>query len=75
MWQFGHGEIIKNTARLKANAAGFYAIVGTSVQDFLPRSQTAFAALFAAIRAANAGCGAMIVILDNVSSYHAVEVT
>jgi hypothetical protein len=73
MWQFGHGEIIKNTARLNVNAAGFYAIVG--VQDFLPRSPTAIAALFAAIRAANAGCGSIIVILDNFSSYHAVEVT
>ena len=75
VWHFGHGEIVKNTARLKANAIGFYALIGTSVQDFLPRSnQTAIAAFFEAIRAANADYRAIIVILDNFSSHHAAEV-
>lgn len=75
VWHFGHGEIAKNTARLKANAIGFYAIVGKSVQDFLPRSdQTAIAQFFAAIHAANPDFRAIIVILDNFSSHHAADV-
>lgn len=76
VWHFGHGAITKNTARLKANAIGFYAIVGESVQDFLPRSdQTAIAEFFARIQGANRGHRAIIVILDNFSSHHASGVT
>lgn len=76
VWHFGHGEIIKNTARLKANAIGFYALVGESVQDFLSRStQTPIAEFLAAIRAANPEYRGIIVILDNFSSHHAGEVT
>ncbi|MBK1706639.1 transposase, partial [Halochromatium glycolicum] len=42
---------------------------------FLPRSnQTAIAAFFDAIRAANADYRAIIVILDHFSSHHAAEV-
>jgi len=75
VWHFGHGGITKTTARLKANAIGFYALIGASVQDFLPRSnQTAIAEFFQALRAANAGYRAIIVILDNFSSHHAAEV-
>ncbi|WP_200345613.1 IS630 family transposase [Halochromatium glycolicum] len=75
VWHFGHGEITKNTARLKANAIGFYALIGTSLQDFLPRSnQTAIAAFFDAIKAANADYQAIIAILDHFSSHHAAEV-
>lgn len=75
MWHFGHAEIAKNTARVKANAIGFYALVGESVQDFLPRSdQTAIAEFFAAIRAANPDYRAIMVILDNFSSHHSAEV-
>ncbi|MFP4280774.1 MAG: IS630 family transposase [Halochromatium sp.] len=74
-WHVGHAEIAKNTARLKAHAIGFYALVGESVQDFLPRSdQTAIAAFFAAIRAANPDYDALIVVLDNFSSHHGAEV-
>ncbi|MBK5939096.1 IS630 family transposase [Halochromatium roseum] len=60
---------------MKANAIGFYALIGASVQDFLPRSnQTAIAEFFQAIRAANADYRAIIVILDNFSSHHAADV-
>ena len=75
VWHFGHGTIAKNSARLKANAIGFYAIVGHSVQDFLPRStQTAIAEFLTAIRAANTDYRAIIVVLDNFSSHHAAAV-
>jgi|OM-RGC.v1.019380849 Transposase and inactivated derivatives len=75
VWHFGHAEIAKNTARLKANAIGFYVIVGQSVTAFLPRStQTAIAEFLAAIRAANTDYCGIIVVLDNFSSHHAAAV-
>lgn len=75
VWHFDHAEIAKNTARLKANAIGFYALVGESVQDFLPRSdQAAIAEFFASIRAANPNYEAIIVVLDNFSSHHGADV-
>ncbi|MBK1733110.1 IS630 family transposase [Thiococcus pfennigii] len=75
VWHFGRGGIIKNTTRVKANTIGFYALVGESVQDFLPRStQRPIAESLAAIRAANPGYRAILVILDNFSSHHAGEV-
>lgn len=72
VWHFGHGEIVKNTARLKANAIGFYAIVGNSVQDTLTdSSQTAIADFLSKIRAANPAPRVIIVVLDNFSRHHA----
>ncbi|MBK1700586.1 IS630 family transposase [Thiococcus pfennigii] len=75
VWHFGRGGIIKNTTRLKANAIGFYALVGEGVQDFLSRSTPRpIAEFLAATRAANPGYRAILVILDNFSSHHAGEV-
>lgn len=68
---FGHGEIYKNTAKLKANAIGFYAVVGHSVNGFLEdSSQASIADFFQQVRAANSDYGVVVLVLDNFSSPH-----
>ena len=75
LWHFGDGQITKNTAKLKANTIGFYAVVGESVHGFLDAStQEAIAAFLPRIRAANADYGVVVVILDNFSSHHSAAV-
>jgi len=75
VWHFGKAEIHKNTAKLKANACGFYALVGNSVNGFLEdSSQGAIVAFLNDIRAANPEYPAIVVVLDNFSSHRAATV-
>jgi len=73
VWHTGHAaKIIKNTTRYKANAFGFYAIVGHSVSAFPPNSKKESVAHFLeTILDANRDYRAIVVILDNFSSHHA----
>jgi transposase len=75
LWHFGDAHITKNTAKLKANTIGFYAVVGDSVHGFLHAStQEDIAAFLPRIREANAEYGVVVVIHDNFSSHHAAAV-
>jgi transposase len=75
VWHFGKAEIRKNTAKLKANAIGFYALVGHSVNSFLENSsQGSIVEFLHDIRAANPAYSAIIVVLDNFSSHRAATV-
>jgi hypothetical protein len=38
VWSFGKVRILKNTAKMRANTIGFYALRGKSVHDFLEDS-------------------------------------
>lgn len=74
VWHFEKAVIHKNTAKLKANAIGFYAIVGHSVQGFLEHStHDAIAEFLRDIRAAHPEFRAIIVVLDNFSSHRAAS--
>jgi transposase len=76
MWHMErHGCIIKNTARYKANAVGFYAIHGNSVQEFLPDSKKeSIDAFISEVRSKNSEYQGVIIILDNFSSHHSALV-
>ena len=75
LWHFGDGQITQNTAKLKANTIGFYALVGESVHGFLDAStQEDITAFLPRIRAANPDYGVVVVILDNFSSHHSAAV-
>lgn len=75
VWHFGHGDIHKNTAKLKANAIGFYAVVGHSVNGFLEdSSQASIADFFQQVRAANLDYAVVVLVLDNFSSHHSQQV-
>jgi transposase len=75
VWHVGAADITKNTTRYKANAVGFYALVGHSVADFLPDStQESIEGFFRKIRKENPEHPAIIVVLDNFSSHKAKTV-
>jgi transposase len=70
VWHVGPADIVKNTTRYKANAAGFYAIIGHSVSVFLADStQESIEGFFETIREANPEYPAIVVVLDNFSSH------
>jgi transposase len=74
-WHFGRAGICKNTAKLKANAIGFYALAGHSANTFLDdSSQGAIVGFLHDIRAANPNYAAIVVVLDNFSSHRATAV-
>ena len=74
-WHFGKGHVVKNTTKYKANAIGFYAIPGQSVDGFLPDStKESIKEFLEKIKAANNSFAAIIVILDNFSSHKSKEV-
>ena len=74
-WHFGKGHVVKNTTKYKANAIGFYAIRGQSVNGFLPDStKGSIKEFFQKIKEANSSFAAIIVILDNFSSHKSKEV-
>lgn len=74
-WHFGKGHVVKNTTKYKANAIGFYAIRGHSINDFLPNSKKeSIRGFLEKIKEANCDYKAIIVILDNFSSHKAQEV-
>ncbi len=75
VWHFGKAEIRKNTAKLKANAIGFYALAGHSANAFLDdSSQDAIVGFLEDIRAANPDYPVIVVVLDNFSSHRAAAV-
>jgi len=75
VWHFGKAEIRKNTAKLKANAIGFYALAGHSANAFLgDSSQDAIVGFLKDIRAANRDYPVIVVVLDNFSSHRAAAV-
>jgi hypothetical protein len=64
VWHFGKAEIRKNTAKLKANAIGFYALAGYSASAFLDdSSQEAIVGFLKDIRAANRDYPVIVVLL------------
>lgn len=76
MWHMDrHSSIIKNTTRYKANAVGFYALQGDSVQKFMIDSKAkSFSSFIEDVSDKNRDYKAMIIILDNFSTHHAVLV-
>ena len=75
LWHVGPADRLTNTSRYKANAIGFYALVGNDVGDFLPNSkQESIQEFLYKIREANPQYPAIIVILDNFSSHKARRV-
>jgi transposase len=75
VWHVGSADSTKNTTRYKANAVGFYALIGHSVSEFLPDStQESIEGFFRKIREANPEYPAIIVVLDNFSSHKAKTV-
>ena len=73
MWHMdSHSSIIKNTTRYKANAIGFYALKGHSVQEFMPDSKKeSFNSFISEVRTRNKEYEGIIIILDNFSTHHA----
>jgi len=75
LWSFGKVRIIKNTEKMKANAIGFYAIRGESVQDCLDNSKKeAIAEFLEKVKESNKKFKAIILILDNFSSHRSTVV-
>lgn len=75
VWHIGHPPIIKNTSRYKANAIGFYAIVGHGTHAFLPDSKQASVRDFLVkVREAHPDGEAIIVVLDRFPSHRAITV-
>jgi len=70
VWSFGKPKIFKNTAKMKANTIGFYAIRGESVHDFLENSKgESIAKFLRKVRERNSGYQAIILIADNFKSH------
>ncbi|MCL0064612.1 IS630 family transposase [Dehalococcoidia bacterium] len=70
VWSFGKVKILKNTAKMRANTIGFYAIRGKSVHDFLEDSRAESIARFMEkVRQGNSGYKAVIAIMDNFKSH------
>jgi transposase len=70
VWSFGKVRILKNTAKVRANTIGFYAIKGESVHDFLEDSKAESIAKFLGkVKEANSGYKAVISIMDNFKSH------
>jgi len=69
VWSFDKPHI-KNTTRMKANAMGFYPIVGEGVISFPENTKIeSFNEFLRAIRAVNNDYKAIIVVLDNFSTH------
>ena len=68
-WSPAKPRVVKNTERVKANAAGFYAVNGSSAIGFPKRSKVEDVCAFLdEVRAAN-GSRPVVVVLDNFSSH------
>lgn len=66
VWSFGKPIIVKNTSRIKLNAAGFYAIKGNSMITYTDEStQQGFMAVLEKIKAENSEHKAIVAVLDN----------
>jgi transposase len=74
-WHFGNPPMIRNTTRYKANAIGFYAIRGRSVNGFLADSTgDSISRFLTEIREANRDAQAVVLVLDNFTSHHSAAV-
>jgi len=61
---------IKNSTRFKANATGFYALRGESVEGFLENSQAqSIVSFLEEVRKANKKYQAVVVVIDNFPSH------
>lgn len=70
VWSFDKLRIKKNTSRFKTNTIGFYAIKGTSVQEFLDDSKgKSIAKFFEHVKEANKDSRAIVVVIDNFASH------
>jgi transposase len=70
VWSFGKPKITKNTTKMKANTAGYYAILGNSIESFLENSKKESIKNFMIeIKKANEDYEAIVVLIDNFSSH------
>jgi len=70
VWSFNKLRIKKNTSRFKTNTIGFYAIKGTSVQEFLDDSKgKSIAKFFEHVKEANKDSRAIVAVIDNFASH------
>jgi len=70
VWSFGKPKITKNTTKMKANTAGYYAILGNSIEGFLESSKKESIKNFLIkIKKANEGYKAIVVFIDNFPSH------
>ncbi len=70
MWSFGPFRLRKNTARMRVNAASFYALKGNDVLDFLERSKGEdVAAFLRRVREANRDYRVVVILWDNFASH------
>jgi len=70
VWSFDKIRIKKNTSRFKTNTIGFYAIKGSSVQDFLDDSKgKSIAKFFEHVKEVNGDSRAIVAVIDNFASH------
>jgi transposase len=70
VWSFGKPKITKNTSKIKANTAGYYAILGNSIERILENSKKESIKNFLIeIKNANKDYKAIVVLIDNFSSH------
>lgn len=70
VWSFGRPVITKNTTKLKVNTAGYYAIIGNSVEGNLINSKKeSISEFLTSIKEANVEYDAIVVIIDNLPSH------
>jgi len=70
VWSFDKIRIKKNTSRFKTNTIGFYAIKGSSVQEFLDDSKgKSIAKFFEHVKEANGDSRAVVAVIDNFASH------
>lgn len=70
VWSFGKPKIEKNTAKLKANTIGFYAILGNSIEASLPNSKKeSIRDFLKEIKDVNKEFDAIVIVIDNFPSH------
>jgi len=75
VWSFKKPKIIKNTNKIKLNAAGFYPLKGNPVVRYLNNSkQDEICKALESIKEANKEYKAIIVVIDNFSSHKTQKV-
>ncbi len=75
VWSFGKPRIKKNTERMRANAAGFYALKGHDVMEFMERSRAMDVCEFLRkVKEANQEYRVIVVIWDNFASHRSKQV-
>lgn len=75
LWSLGKGERVVNTDKSRANTFGFLALQGQDYcQPLANSSAESFIELLPKLRAANAGCDALVVLWDNLPAHKTAEV-